>query len=151
MLPISSLSDILYPMTAEVYYAENKQDALGSMKKTWVYDRTINCSAISQMADKTTLTNESTTYKTVFEINSDVILRTGDNIQKKKNGSFFPITEILITDIKDSKGDYVWEDVLGKKVQFEVKTFVPGYGPDHDVSFYRAYLARSSKQQEVVY
>lgn len=151
MLPISSLKDVLYPMTAEIYYADSRQDSLGTMKKTWIYDRTVNCSAISSMSDRTTLGEESKSFKTYFEINSDVIFRTNDNIQKKKNGSFYPITEILITDIKDSYGNYVWEDVLGKRLQFEVKTFVPGYGPDHNVEFYRAYLSKSSKQQEVVY
>ena len=131
MLPGASFNDLFYPMTAEIYYADTKQDELGSMKKTWVYDRTIKCSAISQMADKTTLGGESK--------------------QKKKNGTFYPITEILITDIKDPNGEYVWEDVLGKRVQFEVKSFVPGYDFDHTKKFYRAFLARSKNQQEVLY
>lgn len=151
MLPRLGLDDILYPMTAELYYADTKQDELGTMKKSWVYDRTIKCSTISQMADKTTLTGESSNAKSMFELNSDAILRTNENIQKKKNGTFYPITEILITDIKDSNGDYVWEDVLGKRVQFEIKTFVSGYGENHSVQFYRAYLARSKKQHEVLY
>lgn len=151
MLPRLGLDDILYPMTAELYYADTKQDELGSMKKSWVYDRTIKCSAISQMSDKTTLTGENVNTKSMFELNSDAILRTNENVQKKKNGTFYPITEILITDIKDSNGDYVWEEVLGKRVQFEIKTFVPGYGENHAVQFYRAYLARSKKQYEVLY
>lgn len=151
MLPRLGLDDILYPMTAELYYADTKQDELGTMKKSWVYDRTIKCSVISQMSDKTTLTAENINVKSVFELNSDAILRTNENIQKKKNGTFYPITELLITDIKDPSGLYVWEDVLGKRVQFEVKTFVSGYGPEHKTEFYRAYLARSKKQYEVLY
>lgn len=151
MLPRLGLDDILYPMTAELYYADTKQDELGTMKKSWVYDRTIKCSVISQMADKTTLTGENVNIKSMFELNSDAILRTNENIQKKKNGTFFPITEVLITDIKDPAGTYVWQDVLGKRVQFEVKTFVSGYGTEHKVEFYRAYLARSKKQHEVLY
>jgi len=35
MLPNSSLKSIFYPMTAEIYYAENKQDALGVVQKSW--------------------------------------------------------------------------------------------------------------------
>lgn len=151
MLPTSSFNDLFYPMTAEIYYADTKQDELGSMKKTWVYDRTIKCSAISQMADKTTLGGESKQTNSLFELNSDILIRTNENIQKKKNGTFYPITEILITDIKDPNGEYVWEDVLGKRVQFEVKSFVPGYDFDHTKKFYRAFLARSKNQQEVLY
>jgi hypothetical protein len=151
MLPKSSLDDVLYPMTAEIYYADTKQDELGSMKKTWVYDRTIKCSTISQASDKTTLSPESVNVKSLFELNADAILRTNDNIQKKKNGTFYPISEILITDIKDPRGDYVWEDTLNKRVQFEVKTFVIQYGPDHNKQFYKGYLSRSKKQEEVLY
>jgi len=57
MLPNSSLKSIFYPMTAEIYYAENKQDALGVVQKSWVYDRTVKCSVISTMADRS-LTSE---------------------------------------------------------------------------------------------
>jgi len=151
MLPTSSLKDIFYPMTAELYYADSKQDELGVMKKSWVYDRTIKCSAISITSVGTSLNAEIKNTNSLFELNSDIAFRTGENLQKKKNGTFYPITEILITDIKDSNGDYVWEDILGKRVQFEIKTFVPNYDFNHKVEFYRAFLARSKKQQEVLY
>jgi hypothetical protein len=151
MLPPSDFSEIFYPMSAELYYAESKQDELGSPKKTWVYDRTIKCSAISTSADRSTVSPELKNPNIIFELNSDLIFRTNDNIQKKKNGTFFPIAEILITNIKDPKGTLVWENVLNKGVQFEVKSFVPGYESSHTVKYYRAYLGRSKKQYEVVY
>jgi hypothetical protein len=151
MLPSSNFSNIFYPMTAEVYYAQSRQDDLGVPKKTWIFDRVIKCSVISTAADRSTLTAELKQTNAYFELNSDAIFRTNHNIQKKKNGTFMPITEILITNIKDPKGTLVWETVLNKSVQFEVKSFISGYESSHNVKYYRAYIARSKKQYEVVY
>lgn len=151
MLPSSDFSDIFYPMTAELYYANSRQDELGVPKKTWVFDRIIKCSAISTSADRSTVSAELKNTNAYFELNSDVIFRTNDNIQKKKNGTFMPITEILITNIKDPNGTLVWETVLNKSVQFEIKSFIPGYESSHTIKYYRAYVARSKKQYEVVY
>lgn len=150
MLPSSNFSDIFYPMTAEVYYAQSRQDELGVPKKTWIFDRIVKCSAISTSANKS-VSGELKQTNSYFELNSDVIFRTNDNIQKKKNGTFIPITEILITNIKDPNKTLVWETVLNKSVQFEIKSFIPGYESSHTVKHYRAYIARSKKQYEVVY
>lgn len=150
MLPASGIDDILYPMTADIYYAETKQNAFGTMEKTWVYNRTIDCSAISALADKT-LTGELRTKGAFFNYNSDMAFRTNENIQKNKGGRYYPITEILITNIKDQNGNQVWTEGETEKTQYEVQSFVPSYNPFHTVDFYRGYLTRSQKQYEVTY
>ncbi len=58
MLPKSNFKDMFYPMTADIYYSENKQDALGVIQKSWVYDRTVKCSIISTMSTGQNLTTE---------------------------------------------------------------------------------------------
>lgn len=144
------MDDILYPMTADLYYAETKQNAFGTMEKTWVYNRTIDCSAISALADKT-LTGELRTQGAFFNYNSDIAFRTNENIQKNKTGRHHPITEILITNIKDQAGNQVWIEGEDIKTQYEVQSFVPSYDAFHTVDFYRGYLTRSQKQYEVTY
>ena len=150
MLPVSNIHDIFYPMTAELYYAESKQNALGIIEKNWVYDRTIKCSIISAMSDKT-ITGEIKNTSSTFKYDSEVVLRTNSDIQEKKNGTIYPITEILITNIKDPLGRLVWREKDDKGSQFELKTFVPSYNYAHNVEFYRGYLSRSTKQAEVLY
>lgn len=144
------MDDITYPMTADLYYAETKQNAFGTMEKTWVYDRTVNCSAISALADKT-LTGELRTKDAFFNYNSDIAFRTNENIQKNKTGRYHQITDILITNIKDQAGNQVWTEGEDIKTQYEVQSFVPSYDAFHTVDFYRGYLTRSQKQYEVTY
>ena len=150
MLPGSGIDDILYPMTADLYYAETKQNAFGTMEKTWVYNRTIDCSAISALADKT-LTGELRSQGAFFQYNSDIAFRTNQNIQRNLGSRYYPITEILITNIKDQSGKQVWTEGETEKTQYEVQSFVPSYDAFHTVDFYRGYLTRSQKQYEVTY
>lgn len=150
MIPSISLKDIYYPMTAEVYYADSKQNDIGVIVKEWVYDRTIKCSIISQMSDKT-LTSELKTNAGIIQYNSDMLLRTDEDIQLKKNGTFYPITEILITNVKDPAGKIVSKDIRDKNAQYEVRTFVASYNAFHEVEFYRGFISRSVKQAEVLY
>lgn len=150
MIPSISLKDIYYPMTAEVYYADSKQNDIGVIVKEWVYDRTIKCSIISQMSDKT-LTSELKTNAGIIQYNSDMLLRTNEDIQLKKNGTFYPITEILITNVKDPAGKIVSKDIRDKNAQYEVRTFVASYNAFHEVEFYRGFISRSVKQAEVLY
>jgi hypothetical protein len=150
MFSTSGLTDIYYPMSAELYYAESKQDELGVIQKTWVLDRIIKCSIISSMSDKT-LTGELKNSGPMFQYNSDVLLRTNDDVQKKKSGSIFSITEILITNVKDPAGKIVSLEKNQKSTQYELKTFVASYNGFHEVEFYRGYLARSTRQNEVLY
>ena len=137
-------------MTADIYYAESKQDALGVIQKSWVYDRTVKCSVISTMSDRI-IASEIKTNTTTFNYNSDLIFRVGEDIQEKKNGTIFPITEILIANIKDPSGKLVYKEKGSIPTQYELKTFVPTFDQDHLESFYRGYISRSTKQNEVLY
>ena len=150
MLPGAGIDNIFYPMTAEIYYAETKQNDFGTMEKTWVFDRSVKCSAISAMSDKT-LNSELKSTSSFFQYNSDIAFRLAENIQKKKNGTYYPITEILVTDIKDRSGEYVWTESEDNITQYEVTSFVPSFDAFHNVKFYRGYLTRSQKQYEVLY
>jgi hypothetical protein len=150
MLPGANIENVFYPMTAEIYYAETKQNDFGAMEKTWVFDRKVKCSAISVMSDKT-LNSELKSTSSFFQYNSDIAFRLGENIQKKKNGTYYPITEILITNIKDINDNLVWTESEDNVTQYEIATFVPSFDAFNNLQFYRGYLTRSQKQYEVLY
>jgi hypothetical protein len=150
MLPGAGINNIYYPMTAEIFYAETRQNDFGTMERTWVFDRTVKCSAVSAMADKT-LNSELKSTNAFFQYNSDIAFRTSDDIQRKKGGTYYPITEVLVTNIKDSEGNVVWTEREDSYTQYEIQSFVPSYDAFHAVEFHRGYLTRSTKQYEVVY
>lgn len=150
MLPGAGIDNILYPMTAEIFYSENKQNDFGNMERTWIFDRVIKCSAVSAMADKT-LNSELKSTSIFFQYNSDIAFRTADDIQRKKGGTYYPITEILLTNIKDAEGYAVWTEREDSNTQYEVQSFVPSYNAFHSVEFHRGYLTRSTKQHVVVH
>jgi hypothetical protein len=152
MLPTSGFKDMLYPMSADIFYSENKQDALGVIQKSWVFDRTIKCSIISQMSGGAkTIAGEIKSNSSTFSYNSELLIRTGQDVQEKKNGTIYPITEILITNIKDSAGKLAWREKGSIPTQYELKTFIISFNPSHEIEFYRGFLSRSTKQNEVLY
>ena len=109
MLPGSGLDDIVYPMTAEIFYAENKQNAFGTMERTWVYDRTVQCSAISAMSDKIF------SYWTKKELFKWKYMNTKAPINKHKTNAkdklyliFFLIFSIFIWFGNNSKFNWEW-------------------------------------------
>lgn len=52
LLPSSTLDDILFPMTADVYYSTTQQQDYGNISKTWVFDRKVDCSVISELSNR---------------------------------------------------------------------------------------------------
>ena len=68
MLPNGNLSDLMYPMTADIYYSTSEQSSFGEMVNTWSFDRVVNCSAIKERPDSSVI-NAITSEKFVwFEV-----------------------------------------------------------------------------------
>jgi len=88
-LPSSTLDDILFPMTADVYYAVTKQQDYGNISKTWVFDRTIDCSIISELSTRG-FSGELRTKGTDFIYDSNAFLRTKEDLRKHTNGNYYP-------------------------------------------------------------
>jgi hypothetical protein len=152
-LPSSSLDDILFPMTAEVWYAQTTQQDYGNMSRTWVFDRTVNCSVISELSNRG-FTGELRTKGQDLIYDSNAFFRTKEDLRKKSNGEYVPITAIAITNIKDPAGDYVW--INGEKqilidgprsTKYEVKTIVPTFNYDHTLRHFRLFISKSQIQK----
>ena len=153
LLPSSTLDDILFPMTADIYYATTTQQDYGNVSKTWVFDRTVDCSIISDLSSRG-FTGELKTKGTDFIYDSNAFFRTKQDIRKKSNGTYFPITAIAITNIKDPAGNDVWingqnltnsADVV--KTKSEVKTVVPTFDYNHNLRHFRIFISKSQVQR----
>ena len=152
MLFGGSLDSILYPMTADLYYAEEQQLEYGNIVKRWVFDRTVNCSAIS--ATSGDLNGEFKVKDRSITYNSDIFFRTNEDIRKMSNNKYYPINALALTNFKDPSGAPVWintENLKTKaetvKTKYEVKTVVPSFDIFHNIGMYRVYLSRSAVQK----
>lgn len=143
----STWDEIRFPMTAEIYYVQNSQGGFGQIEKRWIFDRTIKCSAISYMADRT-LIGENKPNGAFTQIKSDVYLRTKQDIRESSVGQYFQIPSILITNIKDPNGNMPFLFKKDDSMKFEIQTIVPSYDVNHNIDYYRTYISRSDIQIE---
>lgn len=136
-----------YPMTADLYYATTEQTELGEFNKVWYKDRTVPCSAIKERPDSK-IRPALETQKFIqydFRIN----MRTPENLQKSSTDEFYPITDILIRNIKDPQGNLVWEEYNNDNSSFEIQSAEPMFNDVHVLSGYRVLLVRSDRQVKI--
>jgi hypothetical protein len=152
MLFNSAFDDILYPMTADIYYAVETQSEYGNMTRTWQFDRTVNCSAIT--ATSGVLDGELKVKDKFFDYNSSLFFRTNEDIRKSSSGKYYPINATAVTNMRDPNGDPVWinaENLKTKaetvKTKYEIKTIVPSFDMFHNIGMYRVFLTRSANQK----
>jgi hypothetical protein len=152
MLFNSSLDNILYPMTADIYYAVETQSEYGNMTRTWQFDRTVNCSAVT--ATSGVLDAELKVKDKFFDYNSSLFFRTNEDIRKSSSEKYYPITATAVTNMRDPNGDPVWintENLKTKaetvKTKYEIKTIIPSYDMFHNIGMYRVFLTRSANQK----
>jgi len=154
MLPNATggLNKILFPMTADIYYAETKQADYGNITKSWVFDRTVKCSVITEQSGD--MVGELKTKGTDFVYDSSAFFRTPEDIRKKSNGKYYPITSISITNIKDAAGTNVWingsnmpNSASPVPTKYEVKTIVPTFNYDNTLRYLRVFISKSQNQR----
>jgi hypothetical protein len=140
-------------MTADVYYAQTTQSEYGNMLKTWVFDRKVDCSVISELSNRG-FVGELTTKGQDLIYDSNAFFRTKEDLRKKSNGSYMPITAIAITNIKDPAGNDVWingqnlSNAAGAiKTKYEIKTIVPTFNYDHTLRHFRLFISKSQIQK----
>lgn len=146
MLPFNCLTNTLYPMRADIYYATQTQDAFGTINKTWIFDRTVQCSAVSHHLDAGAALDPALMMK----YKDDVDVRIPENIRIAVDTSEYPLTEILITNIRNENDTCIWneygEEFVGNPTVFEIKTVVPSLDPFQTIEHYYVYAARSQNQ-----
>lgn len=154
MLPNSDLGDLFFAMKADLYYSTLEQNEFGDMEKTWNKNRTVRCSAITSLADKTLMpelkASEFLNLSNNLYFRTDTDVRLEEFDQLDLDPVIHPITEILITNIRDSVGNNAYPDVLGP-TKFEVVTVVPSFDEFQARNYFRVYIQRSQDQRVELY
>jgi hypothetical protein len=145
MLPVGSFSDFMYPMTADIYYASYTQNDIGEMESNWEYNRTVKCSVIKERPSST-IANAIQSNKIIeFELQLD--FRVEENILISDDNTSYPVTDVLIQNIKDPNGTIVWfEERQDESTKFEIQNIEPMFDPFHVVFGYRILLKRADDQ-----
>lgn len=147
MLPAGNISDLMYPMTADVYYSTETQNDLGSIVSSWQKDRTIRCSAIKERPS--TVVSDAIEAQKFLDYAPKLDFRTDQNIGVSEDGTRYMPTEILITNIKDPSGTDVWTELSGEPTEFELRNIEPMFDPLHNLFGFRVLLVRSEEQDNV--
>lgn len=146
MIDICEQTDFLYPMKADVYYPIINQNSYGQATKDWVYDRTIVCNA----SPIGTLNEESIKPDIFLQNKNKLIARTKKDprISSKDVGN--AITNILITNIRDSNDSIIQIETAGARsgrgTIYEVATVDPVVGPFGSVDYFKMLWRRTENQ-----
>ena len=145
-MPTCETTSFTFPLLADIHYPIVEQTALGSIKKQWIHDKTLSCSlttAGSAMAED---------VKPNVNITKEVILlgRFRSDIRLSSTDARNAITNILITNIRDTNGNEIYVETSGprsgKSTLFEVATNEPFINPFGSVEYYKVVLRRSENQ-----
>lgn len=144
---IAMSKDYNYPMTADVYYSVVEQGSYGNIKKQWMLDKTINC----YFANVGLKAKDEQQTSNVAIIQSTLLIgRVKEDIRISSLESGTALTNILITNIKDSEGNPVFVETsglrAGKSTLFEIGTFTPFSGLFGKTEYYKLIVKRSDNQ-----
>jgi len=133
----------LFNMHLDIYYATKAQDKYGKQEKVWQLDRTLRGFA-------ETVGSEDKT-KTFFEYQGKLIGRTKVDPRISSDGELYPITDILITNIRDIKTsvEYYIEtygDRSGLSTVYEISAIEPHIDPFNRIEYWRLFLNRTDAQ-----
>jgi len=126
-----------------MYRATSAQDRYGVEQKTWVLDQTLPgyVEAVGS-EDKS---------KTFFEYKGKLVGRTSKDPRKRANGTYVPMTSILVTNIRDTCTDieFFIESAgprVGLSTVYEISAVEPYINPFNEIEYYRVFLNRTDAQ-----
>jgi hypothetical protein len=143
---ICETTDFIYPLLADVYYPIVETQAYGNMKKQWVLDRTVACffNPAGRKFKEDVKVNPNIT------IDNGYVGRTRSDVTESNGNDLYSITNIIVTNIRDTQGNYVYTESAGpRKGQptiFEISTSNPIVGPFGSVEYYHLVITRSDNQ-----
>lgn len=138
--------DFIFPMYADLYYPIISQGGYGEIKKEWVFDRTIVCNATAVGGAG----EEEIKPAEFLQYENKLITRTKTDIRKSSNEINQAITNILITNIRLSSGEIVYQETSGPRngrgTIYEIATVEPFVGPFQNVEYFKVLLRRTENQ-----
>lgn len=139
--------DFLFSMNLDIYYSTQEQDKFGSEVKDWRLDQTVlGYAELLGAVDKESLKNNQ-----FFEYTNKLIGRTKIDPRISLEGILYPISSIIITNIRDAKTCepfYVesFGDRKGKSTIFEILAVEPYVNPWNEIEYYKILFNRSDMQ-----
>ena len=140
-------SDSIFSMNMDIYYSTESQDKFGKEVKTWVLDRTlVGYAEILGSVSKDGLKNSQ-----FFEYEGKLIGRTKEDPRISYNGINYPITSMIITNIRNASTDeefYTesYGERSGESTIFEIMAVEPYVNPWNEIEYYKILFNRSDKQ-----
>lgn len=136
------LIESILSMSMDVYKQIDTQDSgTGSIKKEWIYSKTIDCHAKGIISNSVTSRNGDKQSFNNRYLNDQVIqIRTMDRISLREK----------VTNIKDSEGTVIWTELnypTETPTVFEVIGSTPITDPFGRVIAYNTTMKRSENQQ----
>lgn len=140
------VTDIFYPLKADVFYPIVDQGAYGNVTKRWVLDRTIICN----FAPTGTAWADEVKPQAKINIESSLLGRTKSDLRITSNNSRQSIVNVVITNIRTSSDSPVYLETAGprsgKSTIFEIAANEPVVGPFGEVEYYKLVIRRSENQ-----
>jgi hypothetical protein len=137
-------------MLADIYYPVVEQSAYGNITKTWTLDKTVAGSFTPAGSD----IKEELVINVDLTQDSLLICRVRSDIRISSLEENNSLTNILITNIRDSKGNVIYYETSGPRADqptlFEVATQQPFVNAFGRTEHYRVVLKRSENQAENV-
>lgn len=138
--------DFLYPMKADIYYAVIKQNTYGQPQSTWIFDRTITCSATPVGgAGKEELRPE-----VFLQNDGKLIARTKTDPRVSSHENNYAMTNILVTNIRNAQDNIIYKETAGPRsgraTIYEFGTVEPFTGPFGDIEYYKILWRRTESQ-----
>jgi hypothetical protein len=147
---LCEISDFTFPLLADVYYPIVTQGDLGEVKKQWLIDKTIACS-LSYAGLKA---KEEVTPNPIITHNSVLYGRTKNDIRISERQEATSITNIILTNLRDSSGTPIYTETAGvragKSTIFEIATSEPFVGPFGGIEYYKLVVRRSENQVSTI-
>jgi hypothetical protein len=137
----------MFPMTAEVFYPIVDQNAYGGVSKTWVLDKKV----VGNFSPAGSSTREEVVPNVNITQNTLLICRVKEDLRVSKNNNNTSVTNILVTNIKDSLDNEIYVETAGpragKSTVFEIATQEAQIDPfGGGIQYYKLVLRRSDNQ-----
>lgn len=136
-----SFVDAILSMKADVYKQQTSQDAnTGSIRKTWIYYKTINCHAKGVISNSATRKTDAQNFGNTYDNVQMLEIRTKDKLTLREK----------ITNIKDSNGNFIWTELNFPEdtpTVFEILGTTPLTDPFGNTIAFNSTVKRSENQE----
>jgi hypothetical protein len=130
-------------MNLDIYYSTESQDDFGIENKSWRLDQTL----LGYAENLGAVEKDSLKNNMFFEYENKLIGRTIKDPRVSLEGIYYPITNILITNIQDVKNKtifYIESD--GRPTVYELTAVEPYVNPWNEIEYYKILFNRSDRQ-----